>query len=219
MTYKADLVIYDLDGTLTQQGRLSECFTNYASCERIAAHALSTIKASYTASRKLSKMHPVADSALDYLKHKFLSSAAHPKQDVQIIAHNPVINAVLSNNSRETWGNTVLDHIDLKGNFFTRIFNEDLGPKRLKPDPYGVHIIIDRCKEQFKDIQNVWMVGNSSNDMRAALNAASDRSDLQVTPIAMGYDSPASKFLSANNNHKGFTAGNHTELLARLYSL
>lgn len=217
---RPDLVIFDLDGTLTEESRALSRLTTSRAAEATLAHLLKVSGNSYLSLKEKGLLQKIP---LERLKDTFLDQVARPRigirRTMEILRKIDIPTALLSNNHEHPWGEKTLERLGLTNSFQIRLFAESLFPKHQKPSQEGLDYIISTLVTQGHYIENIWMIGNSPHDMQAAMEASNLHPDKKITPIAIGELSGAAIFLSTFLNNSGVIASGFEDLLNTMQDL
>lgn len=187
-----DMVIWDMDGTLLKSnaGRFITS-ENESKARRI----IETLDNTYRVARNLKDKIVPNFHLSPNTKSKLLSYATRTQADsletLETIQKMGVTQAIVSNNSRIAIGNKVLSHFAFQSAVDESVFVEDMGGIK-KPNPEVMRHLMQ--KMDIAEDANIWVVGDSANDVRFAMSADSTLPQAFV-PIAMGHFSRAANYL------------------------
>ena len=192
-----DMIIWDMDGTLLKSnaGRFVTS-DNESKARRI----LETLDNTYRIARNLKDKIVPNFHLSPNAKSKLLSYATKTHDDslesLEAIQRMGITQAIVSNNSRAAIGNKVLSHFAFREAIDESVFLEDMGGIK-KPSVDIMRQLIE--KTDMPEDASIWVVGDSTTDVRFAMNA-DDTLPQVFVPIAMGHFSRAANYLKQHAN-------------------
>lgn len=194
-----DAIIFDLDGTTTKAGILS-LVVDFFDAEQGVLRAIKAAHTTYETLKRAKKATIPLDLKTGAVKRRLVHLCAPPQNDLphlmSLAQAADIKLGLLSNNSRHAWGDRLMRHVNYSLAFDHTMYSEDVGP-HAKPSPRGLLQMIDTLVPQAQtadQVKNIWFVGDAKSDMLAAINAMQETPHT-ITPVALGANSSAAKFL------------------------
>ena len=195
-----DAIVFDLDGTLLEQGALTRGI-DVLKAEWLAVTTGQFIDMTYEGLRSIKTTFTDANLNTLGIKQSLMNAIAKPSADIEpmvgMLKRMDVKVGLLSNNSRR-WGERVMRYQSL-GEFDATAFKEDHNGTS-SPQPYALLNMVNKFypDNQTSDKRTIWFVGDSANNIRAAMNAdLHTGSDTSIIPVAVGEKSTAHAYLNS----------------------
>lgn len=193
-----DLLIADLDGTLTEIGTVTAKIASVSDRWEISASAAAIW--AYEQFKKACDAAGVSQSRQEMFKANMMSMMTRAHADSHLVlsaaAANDIPCRILSNGPKK-WGKYVIRsmHMDM---FVDRaVFREDM--EGLKPDPRSLQkVLADFNTRQKKS--RIWIYGDRKSDVQLAWNAAKTFPQ-QFLPVAVAGTKAAATIQAVNLNN------------------
>lgn len=178
---KPDLIVFDLDGTLTNTSDRAARLSSIT--DRWHLPASSTTMWLMRTANQIYKNIGIRNRFVEAAKHDVLNLLCAEKQDMFVVLQTAFAKdiscSLLSNGPRE-WGKKILNRLQIGAYFDHTMFREDVS--QLKPAPDALLQIL--ASSAVGQDSTVWVCGDRTADVYLAMNANA-ASICNVIPVAI----------------------------------
>ena len=167
---KPDLIVFDLDGTLTDVNDRAARFTSVSDKLHIPVST-----ATYWVLKKALQLYKrigIRNETAETIKGEVLNHLCAEKVgmfDVLNAAYDAYIPCSILSNAPREWGEKILDRLKIRMFFNQAVFREDM--PHLKPDPQSLWPILEENVLPSQGYSTIWVCGDRATDVFLALNA------------------------------------------------
>ncbi len=193
---RPDIVLFDLDGTITDMPPFLAWITPQIYELRKTLRSLFTTAAE-TETPVVTRHRPPFH--LGFLRRLVRPGIKPGLVDALDYAEqNGIHTGIVSNGFAARWGWPLIQKFKIAATMDRYVFREHVQRKggQIKPAPDGILLAMEKWKDEMGPGKTVWFVGDMDTDIDAAL-AADKRVDYTVIPVAIGEYSLAARRLQA----------------------
>ena len=192
-----DLLVADLDGTLTQVGSVTAKIASVSDRWDMPTSAAAIW--AYEQFKKACDAAGISERKLEDFKANMMSMLTRAHSDSHLVlsaaAESKIPCRILSNSPKK-WGEYVIRSLNMDSFVQQAVFREDM--EGLKPDPRSLQkILADFSTKQKKS--RIWIYGDRKSDVQLAWNAAKAFPQ-QFLPVAVAGTKAALTIQAANDN-------------------
>lgn len=199
-TTPPDLIIADLDGTLTRVSNVTARIASVSDRWDIPVSAAAVW--AYGRFKKACDVTGVGRNTLDDFKSNMMGMLAKEQEDTYFVlsaaAENNIPCRVLSNGPQK-WGQYIMKNLNFDVFVQKAVFREEMGC--LKPDPRSLKNVLEGFASAARK-PSVWIFGDRETDVILAWNAAAVLPH-RFTPVAIAGTRAAEIIHAANSNDIG----------------
>jgi FMN phosphatase YigB (HAD superfamily) len=177
------MVIYDLDGTLTDTSPAAVRMASIA--DKWEVPLSSAVFSVLKTANKLCSALKRDFGLVSELRQAVWDKLSHEQEDSFVLLSSACasnIPCVLLSNGPRNWGEKVLKRHHLQDFFVQTVFREDVS--FIKPDPRALLPVIKEHREKLNYNDTIWVLGDRPSDVMLSLNAAS-YSFCNFVPVAI----------------------------------